>query len=463
MGFKKLMNFFYLDKEIKSIDLKEFSGQSKFSELSIQKSSLSKILKSSIDSSLSFKKINSIQEIETDHGELILWHSNMIFKNKEMHNLFLKKLLNSYFSLFYGSDESFIFKGYLDELKIMLNPSRDLISSREVIKLEPEENIIIIDTKWDLKKLALYKPHTRHFNKLEIKKNTVIKESVNKEKIIDEFNFLSNIPEAMKNYYVTVSDLKVQENLAQYSMNKVNGLDLSMEFINNGLSSKMLSSIFNELKVYFELIQNYTGSQNETTYDFLVNKNHTRLSELKAWNGYQQLNEFARNHTPFSCIDSLFDSANRLLKNSKTELNSTKAVISHGDLCFSNIIKDDDQLRLIFIDPRGGKISNNYRSPYYDLAKLCHSLLGGYDHIVNDIAEIKFNNDMLANIKFGQDMDKHKELFQSFVASLSLSYFLVRKVEISLFLSMLPLHTESSKKVSMLMLRASELILSLEK
>jgi len=463
MGFKKLMNFFYLDKEIKSIDLKEFSGQSKFSELSIQKSSLSKILKSSIDSSLSFKKINSIQEIETDHGELILWHSNMIFKNKEMHNLFLKKLLNSYFSLFYGSDESFIFKGYLDELKIMLNPSRDLISSREVIKLEPEENIIIIDTKWDLKKLALYKPHTRHFNKLEIKKNTVIKESVNKEKIIDEFNFLSNIPEAMKNYYVTVSDLKVQENLAQYSMNKVNGLDLSMEFINNGLSSKMLSSIFNELKVYFELIQNYTGSQNETTYDFLVNKNHTRLSELKAWNGYQQLNEFARNHTPFSCIDSLFDSANRLLKNSKTELNSTKAVISHGDLCFSNIIKDDDQLRLIFIDPRGGKISNNYRSPYYDLAKLCHSLLGGYDHIVNGIAEIKFNNDMLANIKFGQDMDKHKELFQSFVASLSLSYFLVRKVEISLFLSMLPLHTESSKKVSMLMLRASELILSLEK
>jgi len=463
MGFKKLMNFFYLDKEIKSIDLKEFSGQSKFSELSIQKSSLSKILKSSIDSSLSFKKINSIQEIETDHGELILWHSNMIFKNKEMHNLFLKKLLNSYFSLFYGSDESFIFKGYLDELKIMLNPSRDLISSREVIKLEPEENIIIIDTKWDLKKLALYKPHTRHFNKLEIKKNTVIKESVNKEKIIDEFNFLSNIPEAMKNYYVTVSDLKVQENLAQYSMNKVNGLDLSMEFINNGLSSKMLSSIFNELKVYFELIQNYTGSQNETTYDFLVNKNHTRLSELKAWNGYQQLNEFARNHTPFSCIDSLFDSANRLLKNSKTELNSTKAVISHGDLCFSNIIKDDDQLRLIFIDPRGGKISNNYRSPYYDLAKLCHSLLGGYDHIVNGIAEIKFNNDMLANIKFGQDMDKHKELFQSFVASLSLSYFLVRKIEISLFLSMLPLHTESSKKVSMLMLRASELILSLEK
>lgn len=457
------MNFFYLDKEIESEDLKEFSGQYQFSELSIQKSSLSKILQSSLDSSLNFIKIDSVQEIEMDHDELILWHSNMIFQDKELHTLFLKKLLNSYFSLFYGSDESFIFKGYLDELKIMLNPSKNLMLPKEIIKLEPEENIIVINTKWDLKKLALYKPHTRYFNKLEIKKNIVIKESTNKEKIIDEFNFLKNIPEPLKNYYVTVSDLKVQENLAQYSMNKVNGLDLSMQFINNGLSSKMLSSIFDELKVYFELIRNFTGSQNESTYDFLVNKNNSRLLELKTWNGYQQLNEFIQNHTPFSGIDSLFNSSNRLLKNSKTDLESSKALISHGDLCFSNIIKDDDRLRLIFIDPRGGKNLNYYRSPYYDLAKLCHSLLGGYDHIVNDIAEIKFNDDMIANIFFGQDMDRHNALFKTFVESLRLNYFVVRKIEISLFLSMLPLHTESYRKVSMLALRASELILNLEK
>ena len=71
MGFKKLMNFFYLDKEIESEDLKEFSGQYQFSELSIQKSSLSKILQSSLDSSLNFIKIDSVQEIEMDHDELI--------------------------------------------------------------------------------------------------------------------------------------------------------------------------------------------------------------------------------------------------------------------------------------------------------------------------------------------------------------------------------------------------------
>mgnify|MGYP000358476019 CR=1 FL=1 len=182
-----------------------------------------------------------------------------------------------------------------------------------------------------------------------------------------------------------------------------------------------------------ELIRKFTGSQNESTYNFLVNKNNSRLLELKTWNGYQQLNEFIRNHTPFSGIDSLFNSANKLLKNSKTDLESSKALISHGDLCFSNIIKDDDRLRLIFIDPRGGKNLNYYRSPYYDLAKLCHSLLGGYDHIVNDIAEIKFNDDMIANIHFGQDMDRHNALFKTFVESLRLNYFLVRKIEISLF------------------------------
>ena len=43
------MNFFYLDKNIENAGLKKFSGQQKFSELTVQKLSLS----SSIQKSLS--------------------------------------------------------------------------------------------------------------------------------------------------------------------------------------------------------------------------------------------------------------------------------------------------------------------------------------------------------------------------------------------------------------------------
>jgi len=456
------MNFFYLDKKIEDPGLKKFSGQSKFSKLSIQKSSLTKIIKSSLDSRFIFKEINSIQEIKTDNIELIIWSSNMIYLEEELQKLFLQKLIKSYFSILYGSQQDFIFKGYIGELNTILKPDNELVSFKEVVKLESEENILTINTIWDLKKFAMHKPHTRHFNKIEVEDRCVIKESKNKEKIISEFSFLNNIPKEIKKYYVSVSDLKVKESVAQYSMSKIDGMDLSMQFINKGFSNVEISNILNELKIYFEVILKFKGSPKETLFNFLVQKNNSRLLELKTWNGFKNLDTFISNHTPFLNINKLFDVAYKYLNNNKPELNKSQSALSHGDLCFSNIIKDNEQLRLLFIDPRGGEISDCYRSPYYDLAKLCHSLLGGYDHIINNVAEIVFDEHMYARVRFHNNLVQHEESFKVFVESLGFNYKLVRIIEISLFLSMLPLHVDSTKKINLLALRASELILDIE-
>lgn len=456
------MNFFYLDNKIEDSSLKKFSGQSRFSQLSIQKSSLSKMIKRSLDSRFIFKEINSIKEIKTDNSEVIIWSSNMIYVEKELNKLFLQKLISSYFSLFYGSQQNFIFKGCINELHAMLNPDNGLVSLKEVIELESEENILTINTIWDLKKFALHKPHTRHFNKIEVKDRYIVKESKNKEKIISEFTFLNNIPEEIKKYYVSVSDLKVKESVAQYSMSKINGMDLSMQFINKGLSNIEVSNIFNDLKIYFELILKFKGSPKETIFNFLVQKNNSRFLDLKTWNGFKNLDAFISNHTPFLNMSNLFDTAYKHLNNNKAELNCSQSNLSHGDLCFSNIIKDDEQSRLVFIDPRGGEISDCYRSPYYDLAKLCHSLLGGYDHIINNVAEISFDEEMYAKVQFNNNLLQHENSFKIFVESLGFNYKLVRIVEISLFLSMLPLHVDSTKKINMLALRASELTSDIE-
>ncbi len=57
----------------------------------------------------------------------------------------------------------------------------------------------------------------------------------------------------------------------------------------------------------------------------------------------------------------------------------------HGDLCFSNMLYDSRMRGIKVIDPRGVDEDGQrmiYGSQLYDVAKLAHSVLGLYDHIL---------------------------------------------------------------------------------
>jgi len=66
---------------------------------------------------------------------------------------------------------------------------------------------------------------------------------------------------------------------------------------------------------------------------------------------------------------------------------------------------------------------------------------------------------MEAYLNFNGAMNHdYEKLFAAFIDSLGYDLNLVRMVESSLFISMLPLHTDDTRKVFMLALRASELL-----
>jgi hypothetical protein len=79
---------------------------------------------------------------------------------------------------------------------------------------------------------------------------------------------------------------------------------------------------------------------------------------------------------------------NRLVQDAMFELeklDSGTDQIIHGDLCLSNILIEDKTFLIRLIDPRGGFKKNTIYGPkLYDIAKLCHSILGGYDFLVRD-------------------------------------------------------------------------------
>ena len=142
-----------------------------------------------------------------------------------------------------GLSKAIFFKGTIEELRQIINSDEPFNGSQRIIKLSAEENIVTINTTWNIKEIALHSPHARHFNKLALEHGFIKKESTNKEKIIGEFTFLDNIPKEIQQHYVEVHDLKVGEKKAQYLMKKINGLDLSMQHINQGFS-KILCRIF---------------------------------------------------------------------------------------------------------------------------------------------------------------------------------------------------------------------------
>ena len=205
---------------------------------------------------------------------------------------------------------------------------------------------------------------------------------------------------------------------------------------------------------YFKDLKKHKSEKYVDNLKFIIDKNNERHDKLRQWKGYSKLNNFIKLHTSFNGVSDLYSDSNKHLKRYKKLLHTS--YFSHGDLCLSNMIFSEEDNKITFIDPRGGEA---YRTPYYDLAKLSHSLLGGYDHIINNIATIQFDNSMGAYVDFNEALDQKIEgVFSDFCHSLGYEIELVRKIEASLFISMLPLHVDDERKLFMLALRASELL-----
>jgi len=119
--------------------------------------------------------------------------------------------------------------------------------------------------------------------------------------------------------------------------------------------------------------------------------------------------------------------------------------IIHGDLCLSNILYDQRNRIVRVVDPRGGFGSYDiYGDPRYDIAKLCHSIEGDYDFLVNSLFSLRQNQKGL-NFKV-HIQNKHKAIKTLFrkrlIEKWQVNYTQIKLIESLLFLSMVPLHAD---------------------
>ena len=122
--------------------------------------------------------------------------------------------------------------------------------------------------------------------------------------------------------------------------------------------------------------------------------------------------------------------------------------IIHGDLCFSNIMVDENFSFIKVIDPRGKFGSYDIYGDFrYELAKLLHSVDGKYDFIIKDLYQVEYDLEQ-GHIAFSiRDRQREYDLCQIFLdvfrEEIGDDLKKIEFIEALLFLSMIPLHSES--------------------
>ncbi len=135
--------------------------------------------------------------------------------------------------------------------------------------------------------------------------------------------------------------------------------------------------------------------------------------------------------------------------------------IIHGDFHFGNILFDVYTRLVKLIDPRGNfGVSGIFGDCKYDLAKLRHSISGGYNFISHDLYNVKIKNTNSIEFTLPYTND-HKKIVTWFDEKIEQEGFLIddiKLIEGLLFISMLPLHNDHQDRQKALFARGIMLL-----
>lgn len=291
----------------------------------------------------------------------------------------------------------------------------------------------------------------REFNHIDIDKNRGIltKTSDDKDKFIGEIKWYLKLP----------ADVEyVRPRIFSYSTDYTNSY-VSMEyyayhtvhelFLNGDLDLYQWEKIFKRIKFIISDLNRYKVSDNNiipSLEDMYLTKTVQRFAKLRTDERFLTFftEKILINGTAYQPLDRIIDRLELLIP--KMLYDVEEFTIIHGDLCFANMMIDNNLSFIKVIDPRGKfGTFDIYGDPRYELAKLFHSVDGKYDYIIKDQFDLQVNGN---SIDYSiQDKDRDFDLYnlftQIFAEEIGNNLKKIELIEALLFLSMIPLHGES--------------------
>lgn len=479
----RVIFFIYDDTINLPINIKNIVGEISFGEIINKKEKIKNkikklVSKTDIKSFYILKNeqdkillLNNLKRLENDFQVIHFYANGVVVDNDKFINLVNKikfsqgnivnKKNNPYFLSFTNIKdyESFLASQVSDIIIDNINNDFQLIDTSDYII--------------DISELGIFLSFfsggfdARFFNQLYGDDYTLIKKSTDIEKIRKEYSYYHLIPDELKSWFVMPYNLRLENDFATYTMERLNIPDVALQWIHNSMNSREFKIFLNKIFNYLSLrpknnIDKHTYL--ERFYKLYYQKVIDRVENLKKLEEYSTIDIFIRNGAKFG-LDELLNKYKILFDKLYNKIYEYEEVIGHGDLCFSNILYDKSTYTMKFIDTKGALEEKDlWTDPFYDIAKLSHSILGRYDFINNGMFDICLTNSCMLELTI-KSYSTNNHLQETFIDKLRDNGFdirLVRLCESSLFLSMLPLHIDNPRKVIAFILNAINIIEELE-
>ena len=306
---------------------------------------------------------------------------------------------------------------------------------------------------------------SRYFNSLEGNEYTLVKSSTNKKKIKAEYEFYHLLPDDMKFWFVMPFNYREDKDFASYTMERLHITDLAIKWVHGSMTDLEFEKLLDKYFYFFQSRHKKECSRDnyKKVADALyVDKVNERIAALKARKEYQRFEAL------LSSTDANLDKLTKKYFELKQLIEARnnyecQLVIGHGDPCFANALYNKSTKILKFIDPKGALTEKElWTNPYYDVAKLSHSICGCYDFFNNGLFDVKLSDDFSFDLKIPFDNSRYKSIFKEKLLENGFDYLTVRIYEASLFLSMLPLHIDNPHKVFGFILNVKNILKEVE-
>ena len=336
--------------------------------------------------------------------------------------------------------------------------------SEAMAPLLVDEHLISISTADRLVQFLAGTFYTRAFNQIDASSRVVLKRSADREKMRREHSYWYLLPHRLQRFVVQPFDFEEDASGASYKMERLAVPDAGVLWV-HGTDAMPLATFETFLDIVFDwFAERPTRADSDAAVAgaeaLYVTKVEQRIEQLLTTETGRDLDQLLMAGTNTGGLRDLVTRYRELLDGEWARGADDEVAILHGDMCLSNILFDKRSHMLRLIDPRGAMREDElWGDRYYDVAKLSHSVLGGYDFINSELFEVVLGDELTLELRLDRPPPgSHERAFVQRVEAEGFDPVRMRLYEASLFLSMLPLHAEAPRKLAAFALTASGIL-----
>ena len=285
----------------------------------------------------------------------------------------------------------------------------------------------------------------RAFNSMDISRRSARKSSNDAFKMTAETDWFESLPRTVKTFTPQFLGTHTDNGQTGYETEHLYLSPLSDLHVFGRLPTFVWQRIFQSCDAFLTACRGHRPDNPQFNCEGLYReKTLTRLYLFSQQSGLSLSDSWRYSGHPLPSLRSIAEQCAEAIPAASQD----HLQIMHGDFCFSNIFYDFRADTIRVVDPRG-YVTDGYPTIFgdirYDIAKLHHSVIGGYDSIISGVYSLEGQTSTDLIINFPQTahlMERQADFRQRTFGGLEVSDSAAEPISILLFLSMLPLHAD---------------------